>query len=143
MSAFRRRFGHGAGTAPPTFYLKFLVDNALPPRLAYLLEAAGYDAVHVGAYCMHAASDEEILAKALQEDRIVVSADSDFGVILAAQDADRPSFILFRDPNLLVAHDYAGMLIPAVPILEPELASGCVAVFRNGRLRVRKLPFSA
>jgi predicted nuclease of predicted toxin-antitoxin system len=96
-----------------------------------------------GAYGMHAASAEEILARALQEDRIVVSADSDFGVILAAQDAARPSFILFRDPNLLVAHDYAGMLIPALPILEPELAGGCVAVFRNGRLRVRRLPFSA
>ena len=143
MSAFRRRFGDGAGTAPPALCLRFLIENALPPRLAYLLVAVGYDAVHVGAYGMHAASDEEILARALQEDRIVVSADSDFGVILAAQDAARPSFILFRDPNLLVAHDYAGMLIPALPILEPELAGGCVAVFRNGRLRVRKLPFSA
>ena len=143
MSALRRRFGHGAGASPPAFCLKFLVDNALPPRLADLLEAAGHDAVHVGAYGMHAASDEEILAKALQEDRIVVSADSDFGVILAAQDADRPSFILFRDTNLLVAHDHAGLLIPALRILEPELAGGCVAVFRNGRLRVRKLPFSA
>jgi len=43
----------------------------------------------------------------------------------------------------LVARDFAGMLISALPILEPELAGGCVAVFRNGRLRVRKLPFSA
>jgi predicted nuclease of predicted toxin-antitoxin system len=142
MSAFRRRVGYGAGVAPPTFGLKFLVDNALPPRLAHLLQSAGHDAVHVGAYGMHAASDEEILARAFREDRIVVAADSDFGVILAAQDATRPSFVLFRDPNLLVAQDSAGMLIPALPILEPELAAGCVAVFRNGRLRVRKLPFS-
>ncbi len=96
-----------------------------------------------GAYGMHAASDEEILARALQEDRIVVLADSDFGVILAAQEADRPSFILFRDPNLLVAHDYVNMLTPVLEMLTPELAGGCVAVFRNGRLRVRKLPFSA
>jgi predicted nuclease of predicted toxin-antitoxin system len=123
--------------------LKFLIDNALPPRLANLLVAAGYDAVHVGAYGMHAARDEEILARALQEDRIVVSADTDFGGILAAQEANHPSFVLFREPNLLVAHDYANMLIPALGILAPELFSGCVAVFRNGRLRVRKLPFSA
>lgn len=52
---------------------------------------------------MHAARDEVILARALHEDRIVVSADSDFSAILAAQEADRPSFILFRDPNLLIA----------------------------------------
>ena len=90
---------------------------------------------------MHAASDEEILAKALSEDRIVVSADSDFGAILAAQEADRPSFILFRDPNLLVAHDYFNMLLTALPVLGRDLEVGCVAVLRNHRLRVRKLHF--
>ena len=58
------------------------------------------------------------------------------------QEAERPSFILFRDPNLLIAHDYINILLPALPVLEPELLSGCVAVFRNSRLRVRKLPFS-
>lgn len=91
---------------------------------------------------MQAARDEEILARALQEDRVVVSADSDFSAILAAQEANRPSFILFRDPNLMGALDYIKMLLPALPVLEPELLSGCVAVFRHGRLRVRKLPFS-
>ena len=65
MSAFRRRFGYGAGITPPSFCLKFLVDNALPPRLAHLLESRYY-AVHVGAYGMHAATDVEILARALK-----------------------------------------------------------------------------
>jgi predicted nuclease of predicted toxin-antitoxin system len=122
--------------------VRFLIENALPPRVADLLLAAGYDAVHVRAYGMHAARDEEILARALAEDRVVVSADSDFSAILAAQEAERPSFILFRDPNALVARDYLNMLLPTLPVLEPELAAGCVAVFRNGRLRVRRLPFS-
>jgi predicted nuclease of predicted toxin-antitoxin system len=89
------------------------------------------------------ASDLQILARALQEDRIVVSADTDFGVILVSQEATRPSFFLFRDPNMLVASDFANMLIPALGVLAPDLAAGCVAVFRNGRLRVRRLPFSA
>ncbi len=91
---------------------------------------------------MHAAKDEEILARAVSEDRIVVSADSAFNAILAAQEAERPSFIFFRDPNLLVAQDYSNMLLPALPTLEPELMTGCVVVFRHGRLRVRRLPFS-
>ena len=121
--------------------MRFLIDNALPPRLADLLVAASHDAVHVRAYAMHAASDEEILARALTEDRIVVSADSDFSAILAAQEAEHPSFILFRDPNALVARDYLDMLLPALPAIERELLSGCVAVFRNDRVRVRKLPF--
>ena len=48
----------------------------------------------------------------------------------------------FLETNLLAARDYIGMLLPALPMLEPELLAGCVAVFRNSRLRVRKLPFS-
>ena len=91
---------------------------------------------------MHASRDLDILERARQENRVIVSADSDFGVILASQMASRPSFILFREPNLLRAQPYIDLLLSALPALEPELASGSVAVFRNGRLRVRKLPFS-
>ncbi len=90
---------------------------------------------------MHAAKDQEILARALVEARIVVSADTDFGAILATQEAAHPSFILFRETNLLVARDYIDILLPTLPALEPGMLSGCVAVFGRGRLRVRKLPF--
>jgi predicted nuclease of predicted toxin-antitoxin system len=123
--------------------LKFLIDNALPPRFAGLLRAAGYDATHVRDYGMSRARDEHILDRALREDRIVVSGDSDFGTILAVQEASSPSFILFREPDLLSAEDYTNALVPALPTLEAELLAGCVAVFRHGRLRVRRLPFSA
>ena len=64
--------------------MRFLIDNALPPRLAELLVSAGHDATHVRAYGMQAASDEAILIRAREEHRVVVSADSDFGAILAA-----------------------------------------------------------
>ena len=122
--------------------MKFLIDNALPPSLAELLVSAAHDATHVRSYGMHAASDEAIVSRAREEDRVIVSADSDFGSILAAQEVERPSFILFREPNLLSASDYVKTLLPTLPLLEPELRSGCVAVFRRGRLRVRRLPFS-
>jgi len=122
--------------------VKFLIDNALPPLIADLLAEAGHDAMHVRTYGMQAAKDEEILARAFEEGRTVVSADSDFGTLLAITGANGPSFILFREPGLLVARDYARILILALPTLGPELAIGCVAVFRNGRLRIRKLPFA-
>lgn len=92
---------------------------------------------------MHAAADVTILARALDEGRIVVSSDTDFSSILAAQEAEHPSFILFREPNLLSARDYFETLALNLPILEPELEAGCVAVFRKGLLRVRRLPFCA
>jgi hypothetical protein len=104
--------------------VKFLIDNALPPRVAELLVSMGHDAVHVRSYGMHASSDIEILQRARQESRVI------------------PSFILFRKPNLLRAEDYINLLTPVLQALEPELAGGRVAVFRDERLRVRKLPFS-
>jgi hypothetical protein len=84
-----------------------------------------------------------VLARALAENRSVVSADTDFGALLALQDAAHPSFILFRDTGLVRAEDYSRVLLPALAVLEPELMAGCVAVFRSGRLRVRRLPMSA
>ncbi len=64
------------------------------------------------------------------------SADSDFGVILASQAASHPSFILFREPNLLRTQDYMDLLVAALPTLEPELASGCVAGLYQVNCRV-------
>lgn len=123
--------------------MKFLVDNALPPRFAALLIEAGHDTVHVREYGMQGANDEAILSRAQQEGRIIVSADTDFGTLLARMEANSPSFILFREPDLLSAEDYANVLVPTLPALSPELIRGCVAVFRAGRLRVRRLPISA
>jgi predicted nuclease of predicted toxin-antitoxin system len=109
--------------------VKFLIDNALPPRLADPLRASGYDAVHVRAYEMQEATDREILARALDEDRIVVSADSDFSTILASQEAERPSFILFRETNVRVARDYLDLLLSEFK-LGGHSRSGCLSSTR-------------
>lgn len=40
--------------------MKFLIDNALSPELAKLLETANHDAIHVRDRNLEKASDEEI-----------------------------------------------------------------------------------
>lgn len=120
--------------------MKFLIDNALPPKLAKLLREAGHDASHVRDFGMQDAPDPEVMSKAKEEQRIIVSADTDFGTLLAAQKAPNPSFILFREPDLIRAEDFAALLLRTLPILQSELELGCIAVFRSNRLRVRRLP---
>ncbi len=120
--------------------MRFLIDNALSPEVARLLTAAGHEAVHVRNYGMHAAEDSSILERAGAEDRIVVSADSDFAMLLATTRRSRPSFILFREPDVIRAADYVGIILQSLAAIQDELLSDCVATFRHGRVRVRSLP---
>jgi len=76
--------------------MRFLIDNALSPRLADGLRDAGHDAIHVRSLGMAAADDEVIFDRAASEKRVIVSEDTDFGTILATRLATSPSVILFR-----------------------------------------------
>ena len=101
--------------------MKFLVDNALSPAVAEGLRRAGHDAAHVRDYKLHDAGDEAVFARAAKEDRIVVSADTDFGTLLALRHESRPSVILYR-------------------AVSDALQQGAVVVFADARIRVRALP---
>jgi len=121
--------------------VRFLIDNALSPELAHLLRNAGHDAVHVQDYGLQAAEDPVILERAGIEERVIVSADSDFAMLLALSRDSKPSFILFREPDVIRAKDYAARILESLPSLESELVGGCVVSFRRGRIRARRLPF--
>ncbi|MFQ5651993.1 MAG: DUF5615 family PIN-like protein, partial [bacterium] len=90
--------------------MKFLIDNALSPIIARALLDAGYDAMHVRDIGMAAASDPEILELAIKDNRILVSADTDFGALLACRESAQPSFILFRQSDKRPASQSAVLL---------------------------------
>jgi predicted nuclease of predicted toxin-antitoxin system len=59
--------------------MKFLVDAQLPVRLARFLQNAGYDTIHTRDLLDHnATSDAVINSISVQDQRIVITKDSDF-----------------------------------------------------------------
>lgn len=119
--------------------MKFLIDNALSPELAKLLEAATHDAIHVRDRNLEKASDEEIFEAAAAEGRIIVSADTDFGTILTFRQQRLPSVIIFRHPSPRRPEMQARLLLENLEGFSDDLAQGAIVVLRQDRIRVKKL----
>lgn len=120
--------------------MKFLIDNALSSIIALRLRSAGYDAVHVRDYGMQSAPDDEVFARAGEEGRIIVSADTDFATLLALTGKRMPSVILFRQAATRHPERQAATLLANLPAIAAPLQSGSIIVIDGVRIRVRALP---
>lgn len=82
--------------------MRFLVDNNLSPRLGDLLRAGGHDVVHVRDIDVRSATDADVIEAARADGRILISADTDFGALLARTHATKQAAIIMR--NLEAGH---------------------------------------
>ena len=95
--------------------MRLLLDANLSPRIAESLSAAGFDAVHVADLGLVAATDDEIFDRAAEHGLVVVTADSDFGALLAMRRATSPSVVHLRHVAELVAEEHLQLLVANLP----------------------------
>jgi predicted nuclease of predicted toxin-antitoxin system len=120
--------------------VKFLVDQNLSPTLVALLRTAGHDVVHTGDIDLAMADDRDIVKTAAQQDRVIVSADTDFGTLLAERGATSPSVVLLRLRSPRRARQLAELLLANLDAVVDDLDSGAIVVLEDERIRVRRLP---
>jgi predicted nuclease of predicted toxin-antitoxin system len=120
--------------------MRLLLDANLSPRIAESLRAAGFEAVHVADIELVSATDDQILDRAAEDDFVVATADSDFGVLLAMRRAMSPSVVYLRHVVELMPEQHLGLLVANLPLVAADLERGAIVSLSPNRLAVRELP---
>lgn len=119
--------------------MKLLIDESLQHALARVLNDAGHDAVHIVDLDMRGAPDEDVLSTAADDGRTLITADTDFGTLLALSNAAGPSVILLRRSGRRLP-ERAQLILTVIELVDAQLKRGAVVTVEGSRLRIRELP---
>jgi len=118
---------------------RVLLDQGLAPRVAVLLRAEGWEAVHVSEAGLDRAGDPEILEFARQRAMTCVTLDHDFHSHLALSLSGSPSVILLRIQGL-TAKQQAGLIKAVWDVCGQAIAEGAAVSADGIAVRLHKLP---
>jgi predicted nuclease of predicted toxin-antitoxin system len=113
--------------------MKLLLDACVWPGAVSELAKQGHDVVWVGDWPT-VPGDDEILAVAVKENRVVVTLDKDFGELAVVFGHAHSGII--RIVNFQISK-HASVCLSAIERHGEELAEGAIVTAEPGRLRLR------
>ena len=120
--------------------MRFLADMGVSQRTVEWLRTDRHDVVHLRDQGLQRWPDTAIFEKAINEDRVLLTFDLDFGEIAALSGGQRKiGIVLFRLKNC--RPDYVNQRLAAVLAKVADLLGhGSLVIVEDSRYRVRPLP---
>jgi predicted nuclease of predicted toxin-antitoxin system len=113
--------------------MKILLDSCVWGKARAELEAAGHDVVWSGDWA-NDPGDEEILARAREQGRVLVTLDKDFGELAVFYGMSHCGILRLVN---ISARQQAAVCLRVFAAHESELATGAIITAEPGRLRIR------
>lgn len=120
--------------------MRCLVDQSLSAKIVAVLADAGYEATHVTQVGLGATSDAVILRAAADSRSVVLTADVDFGTLLALSGESGPSVMTLRSSDHLAPDEQAALVLAAIMTIGEQIEEGAIATVTSERIRLRTLP---
>ena len=117
--------------------MRVKVDENLPASLVSLLRERGFEADIVIEEGLAGSTDEDLLAAAREEDRMIVTLDRGFGDIRRYPPGSHPGIVVLRlaDESALATRAAVTQLLDNHDL---ENLSGTITVVQHGSLRIRR-----
>lgn len=118
--------------------MRFLLDVNLSPAMADWLRQEGHDAVHVRDIGLSTLPDRDLFARAVTDDRIIITFDLDFGDVVGAIGGAGPGVLLLRLRSARQLH-MRQRVQAAISLAADALRTGSVVLVEDARIRVRPM----
>ena len=123
--------------------MRFLLDANLSRTSGCAVHGGGVRHGAVADVGLLTALDSAIFDYAAAEGYVVITADTDFSMLLAARRTARLSVVLLRHVAELRPDAHAELLAANLPAVMDELQRGAVVSLSPSRLSIRRLPITS
>ena len=121
--------------------MRLLADLHIAPRTGQFLRSLGHDVLRVTDLLPATASNESIVERAGQDQRIILTQDLDMTAIIALSRRQYPSLVTLRLSSVRI--EFVNTILQrTLPVLEHDLQQGALVTIEDSRVRLRRLPLA-